>query len=261
MSGSQDEIPPPPPPLPLQSILCVRNLQPWSSSLKLHIFGLRHHRLDTLDFFKEVFELHRLLHDPFISSNVGLINSSGVKVSTLSQFITNAEKSRGLSISSLNDSLRSSFWAKELSQDLWIDLLLSILSMRIFFSSNSDRYASTMPGVEETASINWFVCLNSEKSVSKVLCRWSNSNKEPKLGRSCSEELGTVVGTGVCYRCVLRGVGGRGRVVSDNRGGSAKVITRTSTSKVDSVFRLNKKSIPVSGLGLSMFKTKPDDTK
>ncbi|GJU30136.1 hypothetical protein Tco_1173725 [Tanacetum coccineum] len=45
----------------------------------------------------------RLLHDPFISSNVGPVNSSGVKVSTLSRFITNAEKSRGVSISSLND--------------------------------------------------------------------------------------------------------------------------------------------------------------
>ncbi|GKC06256.1 hypothetical protein Tco_0997866 [Tanacetum coccineum] len=44
------------------------------------------------------------------------VNSFGVKVSTLSQFIMNTEKSRGVSISSLNDSLGSSFWAKELSQ-------------------------------------------------------------------------------------------------------------------------------------------------
>ncbi|GJS72555.1 hypothetical protein Tco_0705396 [Tanacetum coccineum] len=127
----------------------------------------------------------RLLHDPFISSNVGPANNSGVRVSTLSRFITNAKKSRGVSISSLNDSRGSSIWAKELSQgdlpvvlevfsfgalvdsgpflalllldpqfspaecqrffcssDLWIDLLLSILSMRIFFSSNSDRLAA-----------------------------------------------------------------------------------------------------------------------
>ncbi|GKB74024.1 hypothetical protein Tco_0935436 [Tanacetum coccineum] len=83
------------------------------------------------------------------------------------------------------------------------------------------------------------------------------------MGISCSEDLGTVggVGTGVCCRCVIRGVGGGGRVVVDNRGGSAKVVTRTSTSEFDSVFRLNKDSIPVSGLGLSMFETKPDDTE
>nr|GEW67013.1 hypothetical protein [Tanacetum cinerariifolium] len=37
----------------------------------------------------------RLLHDPFISSYVGLANSLRVRVSTLNQFITNAEKSRG----------------------------------------------------------------------------------------------------------------------------------------------------------------------
>ncbi|GJX46649.1 hypothetical protein Tco_0271839 [Tanacetum coccineum] len=83
---------------------------------------------------------------------------------------------------------------------------------------------------------------------------WSNSNKEPKLGRSYSEELGTVdgVGTRVCCRCIMREVGGGGRVVADNRGSPAKVVTGTSTSEVDLVFRLNKESIPVSGLGLSM---------
>ncbi|GKD14798.1 hypothetical protein Tco_1199205 [Tanacetum coccineum] len=58
----------------------------------------------------------RLLHDPFISSNVGPTNNSGVRVSTLSWFITNAEKSRGVSISSLIDSPGSSIWAKVLSQ-------------------------------------------------------------------------------------------------------------------------------------------------
>ncbi|GJV08729.1 hypothetical protein Tco_1346385 [Tanacetum coccineum] len=62
-------------------------------------------------------------------------------------------------------------------------------------------------------------------------------------------------------RYVMRGVGGGGRVVADNRGGSRKVVTRASTSEVDSMFRLNKESIPVSGLGLSMFETKPDDTE
>ncbi|GKG34455.1 hypothetical protein Tco_0437151, partial [Tanacetum coccineum] len=90
-------------------------------------------------------------------------------------------------------------------------------------------YASTMSGMEETASANWFVCLNSRKSVSKVFSLWSNPNKEPMLGRSCSEELGTVagVGTGVCCRCVMRGVGGR--VFADKRGGSAIVVTGTVT--------------------------------
>ncbi|GKA47196.1 hypothetical protein Tco_0740079 [Tanacetum coccineum] len=58
----------------------------------------------------------KLLHDPFISSNVGPANNSGVRVSTLSRFITNAEKSRGVSISSLNDSQGSSFQAKVLIQ-------------------------------------------------------------------------------------------------------------------------------------------------
>ncbi|GJW67687.1 hypothetical protein Tco_0122111 [Tanacetum coccineum] len=37
----------------------------------------------------------RLFHDPFISSNVGPANNSEVRVSTLSRFIMNAEKSRG----------------------------------------------------------------------------------------------------------------------------------------------------------------------
>ncbi|GKD09901.1 hypothetical protein Tco_1189586, partial [Tanacetum coccineum] len=71
-----------------------------------------------------------------------------------------------------------------------------------------------MPGIEETAAANWFVCLNSEKSVSKVFSLWSNPNKEPKLGRSCREELGTVVGVGagVCCRCVMRGIVSGGRV-------------------------------------------------
>ncbi|GKG37900.1 hypothetical protein Tco_0457123, partial [Tanacetum coccineum] len=60
----------------------------------------------------------------------------------------------------------------------------------------------------------------------------SNPNKDPKLERSCSGELGTFggVGTGVCCRCVMRGVGGEGgRVVAVNKGGSAKVVTGRST--------------------------------
>ncbi|GJT93947.1 hypothetical protein Tco_1082792 [Tanacetum coccineum] len=117
--------------------------------------------------------------------------------------------------------------------------------------------------MEETASTNWFICLNSEKLVSKFLSRWSNPNKEPKLGRSCREDLRTVVGvgTGVYCICVIRGVGGRGKVVADTRGGSAIVVTGTSTSEVALVLRVNIESIPVSGLRLSMLETKPDDTK
>ncbi|GJT14337.1 hypothetical protein Tco_0861379 [Tanacetum coccineum] len=64
-------------------------------------------------------------------------------------------------------------------------------------------------GNEETAAANWFVCLNSEKSVSKFFSLWLNPNKKPKLERSCREELRTVVsvGAGVCCRCVMRGIG------------------------------------------------------
>ncbi|GKB82723.1 hypothetical protein Tco_0949618 [Tanacetum coccineum] len=57
---------------------------------------------------------------------------------------------------------------------------------------------------------------------------------------------------------VMRGVGGGGRVVANTRGSSAIVMTETSTSEVALV--LNIESIPVSGLGLSMLDTKPDDT-
>ncbi|GKG18055.1 hypothetical protein Tco_0372353, partial [Tanacetum coccineum] len=118
-----------------------------------------------------------------------------------------------------------------------------------------------MPGMEETDSANWFVCLNSEKSVSKVFSLWSNPNKELKLGRSCSGELETIVGvgTGVCCICVMRGVGGRGRVVANTRDGSTIVVTKTSTSEVASV--LNIESIHVAGMGLSMLDTKLDDTE
>ncbi|GKD68174.1 hypothetical protein Tco_1322264, partial [Tanacetum coccineum] len=124
-------------------------------------------------------------------------------------------------------------------------------------------YVSTMPGMEETALVNWFVCLNSEKSVSKVLSLWWNLNKEPKLGRSCREVLGTVVcvRTGVCCICVMRGMCGGGRVVADTRGGSTIVVTGTSISEVASVLRVNIESIPVSGMGLSMLETKPDNTE
>ncbi|GJY54399.1 hypothetical protein Tco_0446063, partial [Tanacetum coccineum] len=77
-------------------------------------------------------------------------------------------------------------------------------------------YASTMSGIEETVSTNWFE---------------------------------------------MKRVGGGGRVIADKRGGSARVVTRTSTSDVASVLTLKIKSIAESRLGLSMFETKPDDTE
>nr|GEZ08138.1 hypothetical protein [Tanacetum cinerariifolium] len=55
-----------------------------------------------------------LLHEPFINSNVRPAHSSRVRVSTLSRFNTNTEKSKGVSISSLNDSRESLFQAKVL---------------------------------------------------------------------------------------------------------------------------------------------------
>nr|GEZ93890.1 hypothetical protein [Tanacetum cinerariifolium] len=91
------------------------------------------------------------------------------------------------------------------------------------------------------ASANWFVCMNSEKLVSRALSLWSNPNKETKLRRSCRDELGTFAGegAGVCCTCEMIGMDGGGRVVVDNRGGSAVVITGTSTrgaeSKIESI--------------------------
>ncbi|GJW24199.1 hypothetical protein Tco_0038010 [Tanacetum coccineum] len=74
------------------------------------------------------------------------------------------------------------------------------------------------------------------------------------------EELGTVagVGTSVCRICMMRGVGDEGRIIVDKRGGSTIMVTGTSTREGDSV---NNESIHASGLGLSMFETKPDDTE
>nr|GFD29304.1 hypothetical protein [Tanacetum cinerariifolium] len=113
-------------------------------------------------------------------------------------------------------------------------------------------------GIKEMASANWFVCMNFEKLVSRVLSLSSNPNKEPKLGRSCRDELGTFAGegAGVCCTCEMIEMDGGGRVVADNRGGSAVVMTGTSTCGVDSKIE----SLPVSGLWLIMFETKQDDT-
>ncbi|GJR18591.1 hypothetical protein Tco_0967118 [Tanacetum coccineum] len=52
----------------------------------------------------------------------------------------------------------------------------------------------------------------------------------------------------------MRGMGGGGRVVTDERGVSAIVVTRTSTKEVNSMLRLNIETILVSGLGLSMYR-------
>ncbi|GJX59234.1 hypothetical protein Tco_0290624 [Tanacetum coccineum] len=51
------------------------------------------------------------------------------------------------------------------------------------------RYLSIIPGIDETALANRFVCLNSEKSSSKDFTLSSNLNKEPKVGRFCREVL------------------------------------------------------------------------
>ncbi|GKA31832.1 hypothetical protein Tco_0718199 [Tanacetum coccineum] len=58
----------------------------------------------------------RLMLVHFISSNVGPANNSGVRVSTLSLFITNAEKSKGVSVNSSNDSRGPSSRARLLNQ-------------------------------------------------------------------------------------------------------------------------------------------------
>nr|GEZ97646.1 zf-CCHC domain-containing protein/UBN2 domain-containing protein [Tanacetum cinerariifolium] len=59
----------------------------------------------------------------------------------------------------------------------------------------------------------------------------SFGGQEPKLGRSCRDELRTFAseGAGVCYTCKMIGINGGGRVVAVNRGGSAEVVTKTST--------------------------------
>ncbi|GKG04840.1 hypothetical protein Tco_0315227, partial [Tanacetum coccineum] len=62
-----------------------------------------------------------------------------------------------------------------------------------------ERYLSTIPRIDETASANRFFCLNFEKLFSKDFTLSSNLNKEPKVRRFCREVLGTIVGieTGV----------------------------------------------------------------
>ncbi|GKD76078.1 hypothetical protein Tco_1334360, partial [Tanacetum coccineum] len=125
------------------------------------------------------------------------------------------------------------------------------------------RYVSTMSGIEETTAANWYVCLNSEKSSSKAFTLSSNLNTESKVRRVYRVVLRTIVSveTGICCRGWMRETGGGGIVVAKEGGISTFVETRTSTREVDSVFRLRMESIRVSGLGLSMFKMKSDDTE
>nr|GFD07375.1 hypothetical protein [Tanacetum cinerariifolium] len=81
---------------------------------------------------------------------------------------------------------------------------------------------------------------------------------QPRSEERLGDELGTFAGegAGVCCTCGMIEMVGGGRVVADNRGGSAAVVTGTSTHEVE----LKIESILVSGLGLSMFETKRDDT-
>ncbi|GJU61269.1 hypothetical protein Tco_1243104 [Tanacetum coccineum] len=83
-----------------------------------------------------------------------------------------------------------------------------------------------------------FIHLVGKKSSSKALTLSSNLNNEPK-----------------------RGMGGGGSVVTDEGGISTFDVTGTSIIEVDSLFILRMESIPVSGLRLSMFEMKPDDTE
>ncbi|GKB69227.1 hypothetical protein Tco_0930639, partial [Tanacetum coccineum] len=101
-------------------------------------------------------------------------------------------------------------------------------------------YVSTMPGIKETAASNWFVCLNSEKSSSKAFTLSSNLNTELKVGRFYGEVLGIIV---VWELVFVAEVEKEEWVVEE----------------IDPVFRLRMESIPVSGLGLSMFEMKPDE--
>ncbi|GJU00082.1 hypothetical protein Tco_1110420 [Tanacetum coccineum] len=106
--------------------------------------------------------------------------------------------------------------------------------MRIFFSSSSERLAATawdvLDSLDErvrTSALSYHLQSSQFLAKSSVLMAsfiflaslWSYPNKEPKLGRSCREELGTVVGvgTGVCCRCVMRGMLGGGSVIADER--------------------------------------------
>ncbi|GJR46661.1 hypothetical protein Tco_1314764 [Tanacetum coccineum] len=69
-----------------------------------------------VDFFTKYSSSVKLLHVPFISSNVGPANNSGVSVVTFSRFITKAEKSNVVSVSSSNDSQGSCLLARLLRQ-------------------------------------------------------------------------------------------------------------------------------------------------
>ncbi|GKB48829.1 hypothetical protein Tco_0899582 [Tanacetum coccineum] len=152
--------------------------------------------------------------------------------------------------------------------------------MRIFFSSSSDRSAAIARDVLDSVDkrvitsasscsftvflmfgkiletcaltcsltcslILFFICFDGIiHLVGQVVVNYAGN------GRNCFSKL--------IHLLELR-EGGGGRVVVDTRGGSAIVVTETSTSEVSLVLRLNIESIPISGLGLSMLEMKPED--
>nr|GFA23285.1 hypothetical protein [Tanacetum cinerariifolium] len=213
------------------------------------------------------------------------------RMSTLSRFITNAEKSTWptKSCSKHDQELEVSFVSEtsedaekplqhvdrqlhlsqtpepELCRDSFIYLICGLTCCSPSYQLESSSAQFQIESLHFLLELHLRSCLivteqllsrlhSSGDQVSRVLSLWSNPNKEPKLGRSCRDELGTFAGegAGVCCTCEMIGMDGKGRVVADNRGSSAVVMTGTSTRIVDSKI----KSISVSGLGLSMFKTK-----
>ncbi|GKB54264.1 hypothetical protein Tco_0905017 [Tanacetum coccineum] len=119
--------------------------------------------------------------------------------------------------------------------------------MRIFFSYNSDRLAAIARDVLD--SVDERVITSASSYSFTVLSNFGKILETCALNlvlmASCillvREELGIIVGvgTGVCCICVMRGVSGGGRVVANTRGGSAIVVTGTSTSEVALVLRQN----------------------
>ncbi|GJS01816.1 hypothetical protein Tco_0318324, partial [Tanacetum coccineum] len=71
----------------------------------------------TIDFFTKVFNFSQALACSFNQLQLDLLNNSGVRVLTFSRFITKAEKSNVVSVSSSNDSRGSCLLARLLSQD------------------------------------------------------------------------------------------------------------------------------------------------
>ncbi|GJW18649.1 hypothetical protein Tco_0026085 [Tanacetum coccineum] len=125
--------------------------------------------------------------------------------------------------------------------------------MRIFFSSNSDRLAAiardVLDSVDERVITSALSCI-----FDGFMSYWQgmHQNTWRETGTKLLLQIGSLLELREEEWVV-------GRVVANTRGGSAIVVTETSTSEVASV--LNIKSILVSGLGLSMLETKLDDTE